>query len=739
MNEPSVYDEYLREHGESDFAVVNLGPGALAQIHLVESCLLIPASFAEKLTAGATLTYEHIMVAAWEALEPMSRHGASPAFGAQVLAAVGGNPGRARTSPRRHVRLVLDALDGFRGQALPRHEGRGYVLLGDSLAAMHWEGDAAKAYERGRALLEEASDDLGLRAAYARLASFMKNRGLYEQAVLDAEAGLRVDARLPDGPGNTLDAHFSHSLHDSRADALTRLGFTDEAETALADWRRSGHAPAEGGYRHYYFGILGDLRVRQDRPAEGLDAYLRAIDAQSGSFDSGSLAGRAFYQENSNHLIGGAAGAAVATGHPEIVVAVLAASATGRPASRGEPGEPVRLLEEEAITLARQATSAAVARDFDSLFAYNDRASILLETRDTILRSGAASAERRLTVAELATAIPRSLPPGDVVLHYAQQDDGTQVVFAIHDGVVDQLALELPEDEVRDLADRAYDECIRRSSIENLNRLGTAVLAPVAGLLARASRVFVIAQGSPLGTFPFHAAPFHGQPLLAHVPVRVLPSFAYLRPDRGSRVPEPSRTGLALRALVASVASPRYELLRELPGTRAETDVVRAALPGTTALYDDDATASAVREAMGTADVLHLSGHAVFEPLLPNVARFLLADRPVFAFEVACAARVPRLVNLSGCRAGAERSTLGGEGEGLAAAFLAAGAQTVIAPQWPVRDDAALAFNQALYSELVRPGAEPAQAVRCAQLSLLARPEFAHPGLWGAFTLLESC
>jgi CHAT domain-containing protein len=118
------------------------------------------------------------------------------------------------------------------------------------------------------------------------------------------------------------------------------------------------------------------------------------------------------------------------------------------------------------------------------------------------------------------------------------------------------------------------------------------------------------------------------------------------------------------------------------------------------------------------------------------MARILLTDRPLFAFEVSCATRVPRVVNLSGCRAGAEQRSLGGEGEGLAAAFLAAGTETVVAPLWPVRDDAALAFNEALYRELARPGVEVSQGARHAQLTLMATPQFAHPGLWGAFSVL---
>jgi CHAT domain-containing protein len=238
-----------------------------------------------------------------------------------------------------------------------------------------------------------------------------------------------------------------------------------------------------------------------------------------------------------------------------------------------------------------------------------------------------------------------------------------------------------------------------------------------------------------LADFPFHAAPFRGQPLVASTEVRTLPSLAPLRFSAVGRHAT-ARDNRPVRAVVAVVGQPRYELLPELPALRAEAAAVGHAFPATTALHDDKATTAAVRESLASADVLHLAGHAFFESRQPNMARILLADRPLFAFEMACATRAPRLVNLSGCRAGAERRSLGGEGEGLAAAFLAAGTETVVAPMWPVRDDAAQAFNEALYRELARPDTEPAQAARTAQLSLMAHPQFAHPGLWGAFSVL---
>jgi hypothetical protein len=737
----TVYGAYLAAHPTAELALVSFGPTALTHAHLVEPEILVPAAYIRHLRVESTVSWEMTMLAAWEALAPMGRAEIGPAFGAQVLAAFGGNPQRAAAHPRQHVRLVLMALDGFRGRALPRHEGRGYLQLGRALSDFGGISDAVTAYDRGRDLLEQAGDGHGLRAAYARLAALMSRLGLYEQALLYAEAGQRIGRQLSgaEAGGHVAvgHAHFVNFLHDQRVRALTRIGFLDEAEAGLAAWR---HDSASSRYTFDLLTATAELRIRQGRTADGLDAYLGAVDARFTNLDVGSQPGRLYYLENSAMLFGGAVGAALEVDRPDLAVGVLAAMGTdrpGRPATGPSPAWPsdaLDTLDAEVMSLARSATGATVARDRTLLGVYDSRARELLETRDTVLAEHAPGDSRQwTTVADLAAAIPRAVRPGELALIYSRYDDGRVIVFAVGDGAVRCRTLRPRADEVAGLAALARTESLRRSGTDGLHELGEAVLEPVADVVADASRIYVTAHGD-LADFPFHAAPFHGQPLIMTAEVRALPSLAPLRrgDDRGT----PDRDGAELRAVVAAVRRPRYEVLPELLSLRAEAAAVRARFPDAIALSDDQATAAAVRAALGTADVLHLAGHAVFEPSYPQMARILLADRPLFAFEVACAARVPRLVNLSGCRAGAERRGLGGEGEGLAAAFLASGAETVIAPLWPIRDDAALAFNEALYRELAVPGAGSAQAARRAQLSLLAKPEFAHPGHWGAFAVL---
>ena len=92
------------------------------------------------------------------------------------------------------------------------------------------------------------------------------------------------------------------------------------------------------------------------------------------------------------------------------------------------------------------------------------------------------------------------------------------------------------------------------------------------------------------------------------------------------------------------------------------------------------------------------------------------------------------LVILSACDTGKGEVRIGEGVMSLRRAFRIAGAQTVLASQWPVNDKA----TSQLMTEFIRrwrSGAPRAKAWREAQLSLLHSKEFASPYFWAAFTL----
>ncbi len=97
------------------------------------------------------------------------------------------------------------------------------------------------------------------------------------------------------------------------------------------------------------------------------------------------------------------------------------------------------------------------------------------------------------------------------------------------------------------------------------------------------------------------------------------------------------------------------------------------------------------------------------------------------------------LVVLSACETGLGRAR---SGEGLISlrrAFLTAGARTVVSSLWSVDDESTLELMASFYRGLWQDGLGPLEALRAAQLAMLARNRAAYdeaaPATWGAFVL----
>jgi CHAT domain-containing protein len=98
-----------------------------------------------------------------------------------------------------------------------------------------------------------------------------------------------------------------------------------------------------------------------------------------------------------------------------------------------------------------------------------------------------------------------------------------------------------------------------------------------------------------------------------------------------------------------------------------------------------------------------------------------LAERPL------------ELLVLSACQTaeGNDRTPLG-----LSGVALKSGARSALGSLWPVYDEATQHLLPAFYKQFSKPGVSKAQALQKAQLELLGREEFSHPGFWAAFILV---
>jgi tetratricopeptide (TPR) repeat protein len=259
-----------------------------------------------------------------------------------------------------------------------------------------------------------------------------------------------------------------------------------------------------------------------------------------------------------------------------------------------------------------------------------------------------------------------------------------------------------------------------RAAAEDVAR---RILVPFDDALGRAERVRLHVHGD-LRRVDIHALPWRGAPLLEHASVEYA-----LELDRTVASPASDPR----RALV--VADPTGDL----PAARTEADAVLGALTAggwrVDQLRGGAASGDAVRAAIGQVSLLHYAGHASFGGVDGVESSLRLAGgAELTPPDILALPHVPSVVALFGCDTGRESTTGILDTLGLANAFLAAGADGVVATSRVVDDalakDVAAAFHAA---RVGRPGVDLAAALRTALVAARARNADSD---WSAFRAL---
>lgn len=195
--------------------------------------------------------------------------------------------------------------------------------------------------------------------------------------------------------------------------------------------------------------------------------------------------------------------------------------------------------------------------------------------------------------------------------------------------------------------------------------------------------------------------------------------------------------------------------LPPLPRARDELDRLAAALAPPAAVVLSGDQASEAR--LGTLDLAHfgviafathgLVGGEVAgldEPALVLAGAAdggAAADGLLTASEIAGLKLSADWVILSACDTAAGESAGAPGYSGLARAFAQAGAASLMLSHWRVRDDAAAFLSVETLRRAAVPGTDRAQALRAAQLALMARRDLAdaaHPAVWAPFAVLDN-
>ncbi|MET0250649.1 MAG: CHAT domain-containing protein, partial [Novosphingobium sp.] len=230
---------------------------------------------------------------------------------------------------------------------------------------------------------------------------------------------------------------------------------------------------------------------------------------------------------------------------------------------------------------------------------------------------------------------------------------------------------------------------------------------------------------------------------------------------RGAPVPAAAMVSTSEEgtASLADVAALRT--MARLPGTARELAAMRAEFPPASAtvhLAEDATEARLKRDDLTGLSVLALSTHGllageagqlgVAQPglvLTPPAKATPLDDGLLTAAEIAALRTDASWVVLSACNTAAGDGTSGAEGlSGLAKAFFFAGAESLLASHWPVRDDvAAVVTVKVLELEKAHPGWSRAQALQAAEKAIRDDPAadgdlatWAHPSAWAPFSYI---
>jgi CHAT domain-containing protein/Tfp pilus assembly protein PilF len=233
-----------------------------------------------------------------------------------------------------------------------------------------------------------------------------------------------------------------------------------------------------------------------------------------------------------------------------------------------------------------------------------------------------------------------------------------------------------------------------------------------------------------------------GGPEPAAVPYPPLPATA----EEGSRIGEQAaRAGLEVTLLQQARAS-KEEVLRRLP----QADYVHLATHGIFATSSSSASSAALTVAAGSQREpwMELVGKTR-NPLAESAIALAGANRPasvsgerqgLLTAEEVIGIRLWRakMITLSACDTGRGEQSTGQGVLGLRAAFLAAGARSLVMSLWKVPDRATSQLMQRLYANLWQKRLPPLAALLEAQTSLRDDPsgEFRSPINWAGWILV---
>ena len=279
---------------------------------------------------------------------------------------------------------------------------------------------------------------------------------------------------------------------------------------------------------------------------------------------------------------------------------------------------------------------------------------------------------------------------------------------------------------------QTLEKRMTREYLKHARQLYDWVVRPALADLERAGvKTLVFIPDGALRTIPFAALSDGKQFLIERYAVATSPGLTLTDPRPLAAV--------APRILMAGLTE-AVQGFAALPGVRTEISNIAALLPGTQ-LVDQAFQSARFRSdlASNPYTIVHVASHGEFGPtaqstfLLTHDGKINLNQLEGILGGTNYRSQPVQLLVLSACEtaAGDDRSALG-----LAGIAVKAGARSALATLWSVSDVASTQLVSDFYRELGQSGASKAEALRQAQLALMADRRYRHPYYWGPFLMI---
>ena len=319
--------------------------------------------------------------------------------------------------------------------------------------------------------------------------------------------------------------------------------------------------------------------------------------------------------------------------------------------------------------------------------------------------------------------------PVRTLLQSCLEKIGTDVRVRCEDRTFDELTRDCPfSREVREEVKKSFQ------SLENPFRpFYDAVIGPILDMLGPQDAEMVIVPDGALCFTPWAA-------VIESIRIRPVPSLTSYQLILNVPEGHHKKTGALL------VGNPCLKELKgvwhDLPCAQKEVELI-ASILNTTPLVGRQATKAEVMKQMSSVGLIHIAAHGneltgeiALSPnpgwtsQFPREEDFILKMSDVHAANIRA-----RLVVLSCCHSGRGKMLKGVGVVGIARAFLAAGARSVLVALWAIDDEATMVFMKSFYQQL-KEGKTATVAVHQSIKRLRESEKFSEMRYWAPFQLI---